>query len=564
MGRRGAAVRRAASVPVIAVRRIASDRRLVRLQLAWATVMVASWTATVSLSVVAFAEGGSAAVALAVLARTAPGVLVGPVVGALVDHFPRRRCLAVAALLCGLGTAAAVPLADNLVAAIALITVVALVTMLFRTAQSAVLPELVDDPAELTAANVVSSAVESVGLFAGPALAAALLAVQGPELAFAVAAVLFAAAGLLVIRLPAQSPLETGEDAGPVGRTRDLLRLRTARLVLALLLAQTVLSGGLVVLYPALAVDGLDLDVSAIGLLTAAFGLGGVVGSVGLFALAGSRRVGVLSAVALLLWSLPLLLLPLEPALAAVLVLLAIVGGGNVLFDVTSVTLLQRGVPARLLGRAFGAVETAVVVGLGAGAAVAPLLDGLVGPAAALALLAAPLALVAVLALRTLGRLDTELAAPARQVALLRALPAFALLPPLQLERLALRLRCLELEAGEVAARQGERGTTWFLLDSGRFGVEVDGRPVRDLGPGEGFGEIALLREGVRTATVTAAEPSVLWALDGDVFLAALRADGGRALAALDAVAAENLRRAAPVPPSPRPVRRRRAPIDRG
>ncbi len=88
MGRRGAAVRRAASVPVIAVRRIASDRRLVRLQLAWATVMVASWTATVSLSVVAFAEGGSAAVALAVLARTAPGVLVGPVVGALVDHFP--------------------------------------------------------------------------------------------------------------------------------------------------------------------------------------------------------------------------------------------------------------------------------------------------------------------------------------------------------------------------------------------------------------------------------------------------------------------------------------------
>jgi len=536
----------------------------VRLQLAWATVMVASWTATVSLSVVAFAEGGSAAVALAVLARTAPGVLVGPVVGTLVDHFPRRRCLAVAALLCGLGTAAAVPLADNLVAAIALITVVALVTMLFRTAQSAVLPELVDDPAELTAANVVSSAVESVGLFAGPALATALLAVQGPELAFAVAAVLFAAAGLLVIRLPAQSPVETVEDAGPVGRTRDLLRLRAARLVLALLLAQTVLSGALVVLYPALAVDELDLDVSAIGLLTAAFGLGGVVGSVGLFALAGSRRLGVLSAVALLLWSLPLLVLPLEPALAAVLVLLAVVGGGNVLFDVTSVTLLQRGVPARLLGRAFGAVETVVVVGLGVGAAVAPLLDGLVGPAEALALLAAPLALVAVLALRALGRLDTELAAPARQVALLRALPAFALLPPLQLERLALRLRRLELEAGEVAARQGERGTTWFVLDSGRFGVEVDGRPVRDLGPGEGFGEIALLREGVRTATVTAAEPSVLWALDGDVFLAALRADGGRALAALDAVAAGNLRRAAPVPPSPRPVRRRRAPIDRG
>jgi MFS family permease len=515
--------------------------------------MIASWTATVSLSVVAFAEGGSTAVSLAVLARTVPGVLVGSLVGMLVDRFPRRRCLAAAALLCGLGTAGAVPVAGTLAAVISLITVVTLVTMLFRTAQSAVLPELVDDPAELTAANVVSSAVESVGLFAGPALAAALLALQGPELAFGAAAGLFVAAGLLVLRLPAQPRTSDGENARSSGGTRDLLRLHAARLVLALLLAQTVLSGGLIVLYPALAVEALDIAVSAVGLLTAAFGLGGVVGSLMLFALAGSRRLGVLSAIALLLWAVPLVLLPLEPSLAATLVLLAVVGGGNALFDVTSVTLLQRGVPVRLLGRAFGAVETTVVVGLGVGAAVAPLLNGLVGPAAALALLAAPLVLVAVLAARALHRLDAQLAAPGKQVALLRALPAFALLPPLKLERLALHLRRLELAAGQNAARQGELGTAWFLLESGRLGVLVDDRAVRDLLPGEGFGEIALLREGVRTATVVARERSVLWALDGDVFLAALRADGGRALSALDAVAQENLRRAAPAPPSSGP-----------
>ena len=546
MGRTRTAVRRAASIPLTAVRRTAGDVRLVRLQLAWAAVMIGSWTATVSLSVVAFAEGGSAAVALAVLARTVPGVLVGPGVGALVDRVPRRACLVAAALLCALGTAVAVPLAGTLAAAVALITVVALVTMLFRTAQSAVLPELVDDPAELTAVNVVSSAVESVGLFAGPALAAALLALQGPELAFGAAALLFAVAGLLVLGLPRRPVAGASAEAESAGRTRDLFGLVAARLVLLLLLAQTVLSGALVVLYPALAVAALDLDVSAAGLLTAAFGLGGVVGSLGLFALAGSRRLGVLTAVALLLWSLPLLLLPAEPTLAVVLVLLAVVGAGNVLFDVTSVTLLQRGVPARLLGRAFGAVETVVVVGLGAGAALAPLLDDLVGPAGGLALLAAPLVVVAVLALRALHRLDISLAAPVRQVALLRALPAFALLPTLQIERLALRLRRVDLAAGDTAAQQGEPGTTWFLLEQGRLGVAVDGRPVRELGPGDGFGEIALLRGGVRTATVAAQEPSVLWALDGDVFLAALRADGGRALAALDAVAEQNLRRAAP------------------
>ena len=152
----------------------------------------------------------------------------------------------------------------------------------------------------------------------------------------------------------------------------------------------------------------------------------------------------------------------------------------------------------------------------------------------------------ALVAVRPLHGLDRELSAPVRQVALLRAIPAFALLPTLQVEWLALRLRRVELAAGEAAARQGEPGTAWFLVEGGRLGVEVDGRPVHELGAGEGFGEIALLRSGVRTATVVAREPSVLWSLDGDVFLAALRADGGRALAALDAVAEETLRRAAP------------------
>ena len=303
------------------------------------------------------------------------------------------------------------------------------------------------------------------------------------------------------------------------------------------------------VLYPALAVEALGLDVSAVGVLAAAFGLGGVVGSLGLFALAGSRHLGALAAVALLLWALPLLVLLAGPSYATVLLLLAVAGGGNVLFDVTVVTLLQRAVPLRLLGRTFGFLETVIVVGLGAGAALAPLLDRLVGPAGALAGLAGLLALVAAGAVRPLRRLDASLGAPVRQVALLRALPAFALLPALQLERLALQLRRVELAAGEAAARQGEPGRTWFLVETGRLGVRVDGRPVRDLGPGDGFGEVALLRQGVRTATVTADEPSLVWALDGDVFLAALRADGGRALAALDAVAQEHLRRAAPAKP---------------
>lgn len=131
---RPACLRRAVDVPLAALRHTATDPRLVRLQVAWAALMVASWTVSVALSVVAFGLGGSAAVAWAVLVQTVPGIVVSPVVGALVDRCPRRLCLLAGALLCALASAGAVLSAGSLVATVALVTVVALATMLFRTA----------------------------------------------------------------------------------------------------------------------------------------------------------------------------------------------------------------------------------------------------------------------------------------------------------------------------------------------------------------------------------------------------------------------------------------------
>ncbi len=545
---RRSALRAGLAAPRAALARAARNRALVRLQLAWAAVMVASWTATVSLSVVAFTEGGSAAVALAVLARTVPGAVAGPAVGALVDRYPRQRCLLWAAGLSALAAGGAAVATRSPVAVVALVSVVALATMLFRTAQSAIVPELVDEPADLTAANVLSSAVESLGVFAGPALAGVLLAVHGPGLALGAAAVLFVAGGALLLGLGGPAGDGSRTAPGARGSVLDLARLRTARVVLGLVFAQTVVSGGLLVLYPSLAVRALHVDVSAVGLLTAAFGLGGVLGSVAVFTLAGSPRLGLLTVWALLLWSVPLLVVPAAAGVAPVLAVLLVVGGGNVLFDVTSVTLLQRGVPGRLAGRAFGAVETAYVLGVGAGAAAAAVLDRTVGPGPAVAVLGSGLVVVAALAVRSLRRLDVELAAPTREVGLLRTLPAFALLPPFEIERLALHLQHHACPAGEVVVRQGDPGSTWFLIGEGELEVAVDGRTVRELGPGESFGEVALLRAGVRTATVSARTPAELWSLDGAVFVAALSAHDGRALAAVDALADERLAHAAPAP----------------
>ena len=533
------------SAPVEAVRRTTANPALARVQLSWAAVMIASWAATVSLSVVAYDEGGSPAVAAAVLARTLPGLVLGSVLGILVDRVARSRALAGSALVSALATTGAIIAGHRLLAVIALITVVAMATMVFRAAQSAVLPELVDDPADLTTANVLASAVEAVGVLVGPALAGVLLAVEGPALAFGVAVALFLVAGILSLQPHGGSRAEHPVSAAGRSGIADLLRIGAVRLLFGLLLVQTFVSGGLAVLYAAVAVDVVHAGLSAVGLLTAAFGLGGVIGSIGLFALAGSSRLGVLSGFALLVWSAPLLLVPLWSGLGAVLALLMIAGVGNVLFDVTSVTLLQRAVPPHLLGRAFGAVETLVVAGLGAGAAAAPLLDRQAGAGAALAMLAAPLAVCALLAVPALRRLDRQLAAPVRQVELLRGLPPFALLPPVELEALALRLECVEVASGGVVVQQGDPGTLYYVVDAGVLDVTVDARLVAEVGPGEGFGEVALLRAGVRTATVTARTEAVIWALDGAVFLAAL-SGRGRSMEAADAVARARLARAAP------------------
>jgi MFS family permease len=550
---RGSRLWAGVTAPVTALRRTARDLAVLRLQLAWAAVMTASWSATITLTVVAYSAGGSTAVSLAVLARTVPGAVAGPMIGAVVDRRSPQRSMAWAAALCGAACAGAAVARHVVVLVVIAMTVVATATMLFRAAQSAVMPDLVEDPAELVAANVLSSAIESVGVFAGPALAGLLLSWRGPRLTFLSAAALFAVATLLLVRRTSKRLVSTPSQVAPPNSLRELFRTQTARLLLSLVFAQTVVSGALVVLYAGLAVDTLRTGLGAVGLLTSAFGLGGMVGSLGLFALAGSARLGVLTAAALTLWAIPLALMPLTPSLVGVMVLLAVVGLGNVLFDVTSVTLLQRGVPNSLLARAFGVLETVVVLGLGLGALMAPPLERLLGPAPALMAVGVALAVVCLAALQPLRRLDAVLVAPVRQVALLRGLAPFALLPAPQLERLGLRLDELSVPAGHDVVVQGEPGDRYYVVDQGTLAVFVDGRFVVTLAEGEAFGEIALLHHRPRTATVTARTDARLWSLDGTVFVAALRTDAGRALAAADDVALGRLQRAVPRPTSPSP-----------
>ena len=100
------------------------------------------------------------------------------------------------------------------------------------------------------------------------------------------------------------------------------------------------------------------------------------------------------------------------------------------------------------------------------------------------------------------------------------------------LERLAARFVQVHIEPGTELMRQGDPGDRFYLIADGRAGVAVDGRHLVTLTAGDFFGEIALLRDVPRTATVTALTDVEVLALDRDDFLSAVAASPDSAAAA--------------------------------
>ena len=96
------------------------------------------------------------------------------------------------------------------------------------------------------------------------------------------------------------------------------------------------------------------------------------------------------------------------------------------------------------------------------------------------------------------------------KVDLIASVPLFEGIGRRELEEIAQLVDEVEIPAGRVLMRQGENGAEMFIVATGRFSIERDGNHIRDVGPGASIGDMSLLSEGPRTATVTAAEPSVI------------------------------------------------------
>jgi hypothetical protein len=390
------------------------------------------------------------------------------------------------------------------------------------------LPGLAVTPGELTAANVVVGWLEALGILVAGLALAAVLATTVPAAAFAGGAALTALAAVLVPRGRAAPPTPLGPRAaaprlfaGVAGAGRRVVAAPRTRLLVALLSGRAVVVGALDVLFVVLAVEVLQQSQAWVGTLNAVYGLGAVLAGLVTPLLVG-RRLGTPVAAATLLLAVGLGVLAAVPTMTATLVLLVVVGGAQAVLDVAARTLLQRTVPATETARTFGLVEGLVMAGLAAGALLAPALAGLGGSALALAGVAVVMLLSAAAGGRAIFRADSGVHLPIVEIALLRSLPIFRQLPPAALEGLADALTPLVVGPGGVVVREGEPGHSYYAIAAGTLEATQGGSRLRRMDRGEGFGEIALLRDVPRTATVTAVDESTVYELDREPFLAAV------------------------------------------
>jgi MFS family permease len=538
------------------LRRVLANQPLRRVQLAFFGSLVGDWAYGTALTVWAYRDGGATAVGAFTAARFVSMAVTSPLGAAIADRVPRRSFMMTLDLVrAGLVSAAALSLGFGgpswIVYALGLLA--AVVGGPFRAAQAGLIPQLVDEPDQLTAANAVASNLENVVVFAGPAIGATLVGLTGVELVFWVNVGSFLLSFLLVlgVRVPHaeaqphdRSTEHDEDDEGGFFRQITagfalVIRERDLRTTSLLAFCQGFIWGALMVYLVVLAVTTLHTGPAGVGFLNTVIGAMTVVGGAVVLGRMKRARLGSDMTLGVLGWSLPLIVMAAVPSPVTTVLALAVIGLMDPLVNLGLETIPQRIAPDRAISRVYAAVDSSLIGAMSLGALVAPWLLGTLGLRWALATMGLVVTAYAVSTWPHMRRLDSRLAPPAT-LPLVRSLALFAPLAPATQEALARRLVEVDVAPGAVVVTEGEVSDRFYVIESGEVRVTQAGALLRTEAAGDFFGEIGLLRDVPRTATVTATAPTRLYALDRADFLDAVTGQD-ESLAATEEVVSRRL-----------------------
>jgi len=516
--------------------------------LAYALFAISEFGLWIALLVWAFARGGVSAELVIILVQLLPAVVLAPLIGAAADRWDPARALvagyALQVLTIG-AVAAAIGLGAPGVVVYALSPLTTLAICMTRPPQSALFPSVVRTADELTAANVLTVWTEGAAALIGPALVGVLLAWRGVSTAVAAMAVLNLVSLGLALRVaravgrrsaPSRSAGGSDPDApGLLAATRANLASTLLDPQIRILLILTtffyVLVGALDYLCVVLALGVLHMGPGGAGYLNAAIGVGELVAAFATAFLVGRHPLARTLALSLLGSVVALALVAAYPRVWFALALFGVVGLSLAVYNATSKTLMQRVAPPDAIAGAFSVLESLLNLGLALGSVLVYVGYRVAGPRAALVAPVVAAVLLLVLVRHRLRQVDETADIPQVEIRLLRSIRIFAPLPAPALEAVARELVPLRVAAGTRIITEGEPGDRYYAVADGELEVRRGPELLTRLGRGDGFGEVALIRDVPRTASVTAVADTLLYGLDGELFVETVtgNASAGRA-----------------------------------
>jgi MFS family permease len=545
---------------IAAYRTVAANRNLLRLFTGEFVSNIGDWLYLVALLVVVYRESSDPFL-LGVIggARIIPYILLSVPAGIVVDRYDRRAVLIVTDLIRGLamiGLAANTFLDGPVLLTVGLAIFATCFAVFFRPAMGAYLPSLVRSEAELGPANSVYATLGEITFVIGPAVAGLIIAATDLGWAFVINAVSFLAPVAILWSLPPNDPRapkaeseaaaasgEAGDDAGPaatpaaptpaaptpaapVTSVRSILRPVAGLAIFDIVTG--FFWGGLSVALVIFAVDRLGAGEDATGYLWAAVGVGGVLGAVASSSIILRPNLGPILLLGSIILSVGFLVLGMVETLPLALLSMAVLAAGALLAQVVGETVLQRVVPDAIRGRTLGTLQTLGTLTYAAGSFAVPVLMVSIGAQVILTAGGIAVLVAAVLTFVLVGphfRRPATLDEAAATLGRVARLPLFAGVPPAALEVAVTRLVPVDVAAGDAIVREGDPADRFYIIESGRFAVDqldpgtgVE-RRLRVMVPDDVFGELGLMHNSPRSATVTAETDGKLLALDGPDFL---------------------------------------------